>query len=579
MKKFIWIAAAIILSSSIISCGTKRTREEKVSAIINKIDAPFLITTLTPQNIIDKSGVNEDGVLPYTYQTLTSFFLDDDGTGVDNNTQVQTVLGKGPMTPNIYSIFRVKDGELFKTMVKAELNAVIKEKENVNYFIKEKDAYVVAWQDDIAIAANIPFDIKSLFSSNGSSGSKTVNHLIKLLNAADEGEVNQTYMDVMAKSDDVNMYFMLDSLSEYVNDLSPKKSKTKEPTPFDAFQSTTMEAALNFEKGRVNFAMDYHFTPETEKQLDFIKSSGIGASFLNFGKSTQPVMTYGFNIDLKKYVEFADKMSDGEFSENMSRDLKDLEEEYGISYEDVIEIFSGSGLVMVDGVTSETFVEESDFNGEPYTYNTTKPIIGLVMEITEPTALQAVFADKGEMKENYFKIEEFYITLTGNEVFMSNDEDWTKMIAANEGKKIKNYENVLTENAISYYADFGGKNVEKAAKVEGLEFAAIFEMAYGFSTTTHGEFNLILKDDSHNSLRVITKFYSDLMAEFEEQQNEEMKKILDQEILDNLEENMDSIVDEFETVMEDIGEQVENETDKALNDALDGLNNALDKVK
>ena len=110
MKKISILLALSLLVAISTACKTEQTRQEKVSVIINKIDSPFFIATLTPQNIIDKSGAT-DGVLPFTYETLVGFFMLEEETGIDNNTQVQLIAGKGSGigVPNMYAIFKVSD--------------------------------------------------------------------------------------------------------------------------------------------------------------------------------------------------------------------------------------------------------------------------------------------------------------------------------------------------------------------------------------------------------------------------------------------------------------------------------------
>jgi hypothetical protein len=123
----VFIAFLGVLSS----CSADRTREDKVAAIINKVDSPFLIVNTSPKKLIEKSGAM-DGALPFTQAMLVGFFIDESVTGVDYDTDIQLIVGKGQsFSPDFYGIFKLKNEEAFKTLLTEEANAEILEKDGI----------------------------------------------------------------------------------------------------------------------------------------------------------------------------------------------------------------------------------------------------------------------------------------------------------------------------------------------------------------------------------------------------------------------------------------------------------------
>src|SRR5687768_11790967 len=159
MKKKISLLLASVLSIYFFAgCSAERSREDKVSAMISKVESPFLVVSTTPQNLMDKSGVM-DGVLPFTYELVLSFFIDEAVTGIDYSVKSQIVVGKGEsFQPSFYGIFKVKDEKKFVDLIEKEANAAIVEKEGMKTAIKESDGYVVVWNDEFAVISNISVD-------------------------------------------------------------------------------------------------------------------------------------------------------------------------------------------------------------------------------------------------------------------------------------------------------------------------------------------------------------------------------------------------------------------------------------
>ena len=134
--------------------------------MITKVESPILIMSMTPQNILDKSGIR-DGVLPVTYDMLLTFFIDETVTGIDYSVKSQIVVGKGEsFQPSVYAIFKLKDEKKFIELLETEANATVVEKEGMKTAIKESDSYAVVWNEDFAIMSTIPIDIMAMLSGS-----------------------------------------------------------------------------------------------------------------------------------------------------------------------------------------------------------------------------------------------------------------------------------------------------------------------------------------------------------------------------------------------------------------------------
>ncbi len=574
MKRVSIIIIGIVLTLGVTSCGSNRTYQEKVSAMISKIKSPFLITSLKPQNLIDKSGVNEDGVLPYTYQTLTSFFLQEEGTGVDYDERLQIVLAKGPMIPNIYGFFRIQDQALFKEMVKSELNAKIKDKEGTSYFIKDKDGYVLAWQDGIGMVANIPFDIKAMFSGGGDDGHKTLNRMIALFEASTEAEINKDYQTFLTKSDDVDLYLMPDSLMDYINELNPLGQKKNKTNSFEELNDSKIELALNFEKGKAILKSDMKFSDEFMAKINFINDKGVENTYLSFGKSPNPLTVYSLNVDLEKYLTFIDDFSKGQMSNDINENLS----KFGLTTDDVVKAFKGEILVMFDGLNIQTKTVDYGY-GEPFEEQNIEPLLGVVVGIKDQSILNQLFANAEVVSEQMIKMEDLFVVLKDDKMFMSNDSLWADIVMKGQGVSIK-ANKVINNQPIASYTNFDNEKIAEYFKKQGYDPTAILESVVMFTNVTNGEVVLNLKNKKDNSLKVLVKFYSDLMADYEAQQNEEMQQILDQEILDNLNESMEQLDSVVDVAGQAIDEALENvDVDEVIDDATKEMNKLLKGIK
>ena len=550
MKNLNHILTLTLLSLILIGCNTERTRQDKVSAMINSINSPFFITTLTPQSLIEKSGI-EDGVLSYTEQTLVSFFISSENTGVDNTAQVQIIAGKGSgMTPDVYSIFKLNNADKFETLIKKELGAEVKEKEGYNYFVYD-NYYVIAWQGEFAVGCNTTIDFASMFGGKGSSNSKTVNKCISLIKAGSDGDVSSDFSSFLSKTNDISTYFDAKNVFSYLKTM--KVLNTKDIKKYETkYGNTIHESALNFEKGKITFDQDFILTDILKEQFGFLENEGIDSDLFAYGKSNNPMVKYSFNLNPKKALEFMkNEMNERDFKK-MTQELSKV----GFTADDFANSFSGQGLIMIDGFNTTT--ELVDFGyGNPFETKSNEPILGAVFGLNDNSIFDKLPKEVTVSQNGFMTFEDNLFGCVTNEVFfVSTDSSWVNTVMNGTATKIKS-EDVLTENPYGFFALIDAEKNKQLLEGD-LKIAALFTKAFGFFDLENSKFTLELKNTSDNALKVITKYLSDLEHNYDTSNNIDMSELLDEEVLEDVEEAMD----EVEKALENI------DVDAVMNDIL-----------
>ncbi len=584
MKKTIKLLALSLLTLVFVTgCSTERSREEKVSSMISKIDSPFLIVSTTPQNLMDKSGVM-DGVLPFTYELILSFFIDEAVTGIDYGTKTQFIVGKGEsFIPNTYGIFKIKDETKFIELIEKEANADITEKDGLKYAIKENDGYCVTWNEEFAVIANIPMDLAAMLSgSGGDQGMKMVNISIDMIKAADEGEPNAEFTEFLKNDADVSMYYDGSGFFGYMEEMSMDENADIEGMK-DMYEGMSYKMYLNFNDGSIDLSMESDLSEELLADLSFISDKGVDKNLLSYGKSDSPLMYGSYGVDVAGLIDYMkDMMSEREFG-RMEDDLAEM----GLTMDDAKSALSGQILYIVDSFNQ---VEETyDYGyGDPYTYTRTEPIFGIVVGISDKKVLEKLFtapdmddlmaiettgeydpAAELEMMEGGMEMPEFFengvikmgdafIFVQDDVMFMSNDKAWADNIAAGSGVKIKDKHEVTSKNPFGVFVDFIA--ISKMEDLNDAEpFVNLFVEFYGSANLKEGNFSLVLKDDSKNSLRVLTEVLAEMMDSWERAGQELLEQELEEAVggFEDLENELDIDIDDVEEVIGDALNELE----------------------
>ena len=533
MTNFKIILTIALINLLLISCNTERTRQDKVAAMISSIDSPFLIATLTPQNLIEKSGI-EDGVLSYTEQTLVSFFISSENTGIDNTEQVQLIAGKGTgMTPDVYSIFKLSNAKKFEALIKKELNETIHEKDGYKYFVYD-NYYVIAWQGEFAVGCNTALDFAAMLSGKSSSNSKTINKCISLLKAGDEGDLNADYNSFLSNDNDISTYFNAKNTFAYLKKMKLVNAKDLKKYE-EKYGNTTHESAINFEKGQITFNQDFILTDFLKEELGFIEDKGIDSDLFKYGNSKTPMLSYSLNVNSAKALDYFKKeMNEREFNQ-MTQELNKI----GLTADQLAESFSGQLLIMIDGINTKT--ELVDFGyGESFETKSNEPVMGAVFGIKDNSIFNKLPEGVTVSQNGFMAFEdELFGCLTEDVFFISNDSNWVTKVMLGNTVDIEEKEE-LTDNPYGFYATNDTKKNKQLLEGD-MKIVALFTKAYGFANLDNSKFTIELKNTSENALKVISKFLSKMGHEIELNMNNGMEEMLDEEILEDVEDVMKEV--------------------------------------
>lgn len=559
----------LVLAVSLLSaCGKDRTREQKVSAIISKINSPFVIANVNLQNLMDKSAVMEEGTLPFTQYQVLSFFLAKEVTGIDYDTDAQFIMGKGEsFIPNFYGIFKVKDEALFVELLEVEANAKIEEKDGMKYAIKDSEGYCVVWNEEFAIISNIPMDLAAFLSGKKDGGQKMVDKNIELIKAAEEGEINEEYVAFMEKGSDIAIAFDGEPFYNYLESVSMEDNEELEKMK-DLYEGMSSNIYLNFEKGKVVMEFDVEMNEDLKEELSFIADKGANKNLFSYGKSKSPLFSSTYNMKLDGFFDYYEGMSEDAYNK-----LIDEMDKMGLGEEDITKSFSGDILFMIENVRMKEEVYDFGYD-EPIVIKNEEPVFGLVIGVKDKSIIETKLQElmlaesiedliastdadiqmdpemdlpKIEVLENgVIKIDDGFMFLGKSELFMTNDEEWANLIASGKGVEINNPDEILTNDPFGMYADLTRLQDMESMKDEDLAMAKILKAFYGSSNLEGGVFTLELTDASENALKIITKMIGETMAEMDKLQNPDLEAELEEAI-----DNPDALFDQLEEEIED----------------------------
>jgi hypothetical protein len=586
MKRFVKILSISVLTILIVGCSADRTREEKVSAMIDKVDSPFFIANMNLQNLMDKSEIMKEGTLPFTYYQVISFFLAVELTGIDYDTDVQVIVGEGKaFLPNFYGIFKVKDEKLFTTLLETEANATIQEQDGMKFAIKESEQYCVVWDEEFAVISNIPMDFASLLSGGSAKeGQKMVNKNIEMIKAGNEGEINEDYKTFLGKEADMSMLYNGKGFFSYMLTMSMDDSEEMEKLR-DLYEGMSYEMYLNFNKGEVDLEVIADLDKDLKDQLSFIAKDGVSNKLMGYGRSKNPLMVGSYKASIPGMLDYFSETS----QEDYDKMIEGMSEE-GLDIEEVKEAFNGEVVYVVDAVEQREEIFDFGYD-DPITIKKDEPIFAIVLGVSDKSIIEKKIqevmqegmqdlvttdAGAGEIP-NGKKIEilpndvinmgDAYLFLMDDALFMSNDLVWTNLIATGKGKKIANPEGVVNAKPFGMFADMTQIGSYQGMGDEVGEYADMFESFSGSADIDGGRFILKLTEKKENALKVLTMAVGSGLAEFEKASNPDMEAELEEALketedaFDMLEEEMPS-EEEIEKAVDDAFKQLEEELNK-----------------
>lgn len=576
MKNFGKILIVSALTIVLVGCGSGRTREQKVSAMMDKIDSPFFIANTNLQNLMDKSEVMKEGTIPFTYYQVLSFFLAVELTGIDYSTNVQLIVGEGEsFVPNFYGIFKVENEELFKELLETEANADIKEKDGMQYIVKDKEQYCIVWDKEFAIISTIPMDFAAMLTGNGGKkGEEMITKNIEVIKAAEDGDVNEDWVSFLTNESDIAMHYDGAGFYKYMETMAMDDKEELEKMK-EMYEGMGYDIFIDFNKGAVDMEVVANLSEDLLAKLDFIGKDGVNDKLLNFGKTKDPLVSGSYRVELSGLLNYFEDLS----QEDYEKMLEEAEES-GIKVDDIKDALSGEIVYMIDGIAEKT--EEIDFGyAEPIKVDRSEPNTAFVLGVTDMDYIQNTFKelmaggdvaseDNMEFQAELDKIEvlpngaikmgDALIYMGDDYIFASNDSAWVNMVATGRAVKINNPEGVLNEKPFGMYANFE-KLIGLESIKEGEEYIKMIQSFSASANLSGGNLSLKLADASQNSLKVLTQTIGAVLAEFEKESNPEMEQELEEAVFET--------EDAFDKLNDEDLEEIED----AVNDAFDQLNN------
>jgi hypothetical protein len=301
--------------------------------------------------------------------------------------------------------------------------------------------------------------------------------------------------------------------------------------------------------------------------MAFISHTGLTNSFELKNKTAKSYYDYGAILQYHHVNTATPAVTS--ISPDLFKQHLNLIESEGFTMDEVTATFTGQILFMVDGVT--TITEMVDYGyGDPFESKETTPLVGAAFGIKD----KVVFSKLGESMDvnanGVMEIEDgYYACVLENVFFTSNDSLWINLVATNNSKKLKDEQGNLKEQPLAFFMNFNSSDYQKALDMD-LPVSDVFENAWGYANLGEAELNLIMKDKSQNSLRVMVKLVADYLADEEIKANEDMKDIIEQEVLESLEIESENI----EKGLDIIGDAIKDiDVDKAVEDVLKNIGN------
>ncbi|WP_027420169.1 hypothetical protein [Crocinitomix catalasitica] len=454
LKKIIGVFALILF---IASCGSDRTREEKLAAIISQIESPYFMVNVNAGDLIKKSGVL-NGALPFMFEQIADGYMDAEKTGIDVQTNLQVVIGdNGASFPSVYGLFKLSNEKAFREFLEEEAGLEILEMDKFAYASSVNEGYVVVWNEEFVMVNNIPFNMESLYSGEGEMADvETVKNCIQLLKTANKAEINDTYLTFIEKEGDANFAFDGKNFYQFLNRAS-NGANDELISQKDKIEALKLEMALNFNDGAINLNVASLADKDVSGEYNVFMESGIRKSLMNLGLSKHPVMAFAFNLNL-------DKISDL-FEENFPREFKELKGDVfsasNLRFEDIKAASTGEFLVLVDNVKfskKDILYGDEKINGK----------FALVFGIEDKASILKLIPDS--LKENMngvMRLGEANIFVNDDYLFASNDSLWATKIASGNGVSLtsvqewdesKPFNFSLNCEPLTRYSDFDEAN-------------------------------------------------------------------------------------------------------------------------
>jgi len=508
----LFIAASVVLTS----CGGDKdlTAEEVAKNLIGHYE-PDAVLAMEPGQLIDKSGIAEDGMIPgemkFMFGEQLDYILDEEKSGLGFEGKSFVFMKFGKREPDwMVMIFNISNKENFEKMMKEEME--IEPKETDGFMSVYKKGTAIGWYDTFGISVTMPDRKKR------EEAEPMLAEMMK--KATEEAETIRTeYNDLINdKSDFAALYDVHSIMPMAVSEAHGDEKKMMEAL-MEWTKESYMFYTLNFETDKVVAKMKNTFSEKSKKEFEGMSRKGIDNSFMSSLTDSSLIGFFTFAANAEPFYKFLGKIGGEEF-QNTEFEFKN---KMGVDLLNLVKTFTGEIAVSMINLEKKSFTESYiNENGkeESYTYSRENPVMAVVVGTKDNTWQQIIDTVPDiEKRENYYVMDRGngFIAFSNNKIFLTTSEKLANQFATTG--KLSNWsadgiEKKATENTAFGYLDFKTlMNIipeRERATVEKFFSNADYAVFYGNTNESVAEMHF--KPTGKNSLYNLTSAVMDMMS-------------------------------------------------------------------
>ncbi|MFZ5554795.1 MAG: hypothetical protein ACOZCO_16925 [Bacteroidota bacterium] len=497
------------------SCGSKTdlTAEEVAKNLMSHYE-PDMVMAMEPGQLIEKSGIAEDGMIPgemkFMFGEQLDYILDEEKSGLGFKGKSFVMAKWGEKEPEWFiMVFNLSNKENFEKMIKEEME--VEPKETDGYMSVYKKGTAIGWYETFGISVTVGRKKKD-------EAEPMLAEMMK--KAVEKTEtVKPEYEEILNdKSDFATLYDIHSFMPMALNE-----ARGDEKEMLKAMMEWTKEAytfyTLNFETDKITAKVKNTFSDKSKKEFDAMMREGIDPSFTSCLTDSSLIGFMTFAANPEPIYNFIGKLGGEEFQ---GAEIE-FRNKLGIDLLDMVKTFTGDvAISMIDierKQMSESWVNE---NGEEemFTYEKEMPVMAIIIGTKDNTWQQIMDTVPDiEKKESYYIVDkdDAFVAFSNNKVIISTSEK----LAAQFGTtgKLSAWTADGVEKNASQHTAFGYLDFKALWKVipenergavEDLFGSMDYAVAYG--NTNETVFELRFEKTGKNSLYNLTSAVMGMMS-------------------------------------------------------------------
>lgn len=520
MKSFLVKVLCVSSALIFVACGAEdETSSLKHSTRYNmfsSIDHLAIVSSIDLLSIIEKSGFESNKNIPIEasagYKMMVKDKLDAEVTGIDltgNNHFAVSILD--PEKPEfVMFTAKITNPENAKGTIKDLLKGKYtkEQTDGREYEFVVEESIAVAWDDK---------DVVLVFSEKNDPKQVALELLqARFVDGPDADNGLEAYLESKA---DMNVYARLEnSIGVLENEGTNLPEELKEGLK-DAFYV----GAGNFNNGDITFTWDIHAEKIKNSHFNALAAQSVHASFAKYLTNDKLIAYATASINMSAIFHTLEMIPSKEFN------FEKIEDEIGISKKEMEQLFTGEFAISFVDITQEEILLESPFDEaddffEEDVYTDDKPVLIMTIGVSDTATLGGLLRKTGEVTtaNGVYKMDsDAFIAFQQDKLVLTSDHAIAEFFAS--GKTYNAY--VLPAGVQHDSPLFGYVNTDlnqlpngllKMAETEegqmGLQFLGLFESVQFNGEFEHMEFKASMKNKTENSLKVITDFIAERIA-------------------------------------------------------------------